>query len=136
MEGKDMENLDYLCMKYGQTIPENKESETLITKILGVLQENGPYAMFLFLEEKKNKDSTKSVANKCHQAIVNLINEDEIKNFFASVPSKNPSLKDMSDWLIEVSKDIDMLFFLKKILEQTLLYARYYSKALQKSEAK
>jgi len=130
-----MENLDYLSMEYGQKIPENKDSETLITKALGVLQESGPYAVFLYLEEKRNKDSTKDIGNKCYNSLVRLLNESEIKNFFGSAPP-DPSLEEMSKWLIVVSKDIDKLSFLKKILEQTLIYARYYSKALPQQEGK
>lgn len=126
-------NLDYLCMEHGQKIPESKDDEAFITKALGVLQENGPYAMFLFLEEKKNKEKA---ANKCYYTFMELIKENEINNFFGSAPQNNASLKDMSNWLIEVSKEIDKLFFLKKILEQTLIYARYYAKALPKSEEK
>lgn len=131
-----MKNLDYLCMEYGQKIPRDKDSETLITKVLGVLQENGPYAMFLYLEEKRNKESTRETGNNCYNSLVGLLNEKEIKDFFGSAPPDNSKLEQISKWLIEVSKDIDRLFFLKKILEQTLVYARYYSKALPKQEGK
>ena len=131
-----MKNLDYLGMKYGQEIPESKDSETLITKALGVLQENGPFAMFLFLNEMKNKEKTKRPAIKCYSSLVRLLNEKEIKNFFGSAPPDNPSLEELSKWLIGVSKDIDKLSFLKKNLEQTLIYARYYSKALPGQERK
>lgn len=124
-----MENLDYLCMEYGQKIPEDKDSETFITKALGVLQENGPYAMFLFLEEGKNKDKTKGIAGRCYDSLTGIVKNGEIEGFFGSAPSGQP-LEKISKWLIGVSKDIDKLFFLKKILEQTLVYARYYSKAL------
>lgn len=116
-------------MKHGQTIPKSKEDENLVTKTMGVLQENGPYAMFLFLEDKKKKDST--FVNKCNGAFVELITENEIGNFIGS-PPKNASLQNMTEWLIEVSTDIDKLIFIKNIMEKTLLYARYYAKALSK----
>lgn len=125
-----MDNLDYLCMEYGQKVPEKKEDESLITKALGVLQENGPYAMFLFLREKKNKNTTKEFAGKCLNSLIGLLNDNEIKGFFGSAPSNKQPPEKISEWLIGISKDIDKLFFLKKILEQTLVYARYYSKAL------
>jgi len=124
-----MQNLDYLCMKYGQDIPKTKDDETLITKALGVLQENGPYALFLYLEKKKKKDSTTDIASNTCKSLLKLIGEKELKPFM-NPPQGNISIKTLTDWLIGVSKDIDKLFLFKKIIEQTLLYARYYAKAL------
>lgn len=125
-----MENLDYLCMEYGQKIPESKENETLITKTIGVLQENGPFAMFLFLKDRRNRNRTKVIAGRCYDSLMELLNERELKRFFGSTPHKRQALEEISKWLIDVSKDTDKLFLLKKILEQSLVYARYYSKAL------
>ncbi|KXS44912.1 MAG: hypothetical protein AWU58_1109 [Methanohalophilus sp. T328-1] len=129
-----MQNLDYLCMKYGQNILESanikKDDENVITKALGVLQENGPYALFLYLEEKKKKDS--DIASNIYSSFIKLIKEDELKPFMAP-PQGDKSIKELTDWLIEISKDIDKLFLFKKIMEQTLLYARYYAKALPES---
>ncbi|MBE0525042.1 MAG: hypothetical protein IBX40_12050 [Methanosarcinales archaeon] len=125
-----MQNLDYLCMKYGQDIPKAKGDENLITKARGVLQENGPYALFLFLEENKKKDS--DIASNTCKSLLKLINEKELKPFM-NLPQEDKSMKELTDCLIEVSKDIDKLFLFKKIMEQTLLYARYYAKALPES---
>ena len=50
-----MVNLDYYCMKYGQKIGlDEATKETDIRKALGILQEDGIYAMFLWLEKNKS----------------------------------------------------------------------------------
>jgi len=47
------ENLDRICAEYGQAIVDAAGqpdvTDRLTTKALGVLQENGVYALFLFL---------------------------------------------------------------------------------------
>ena len=52
-----MLNLDFLAAQTSQTIVEKaqnvKELENLATKCLGVLQENGVYALWLFLKSRK-----------------------------------------------------------------------------------
>ena len=75
-----MINLDYLCMKYGHEIAEcegkKTDKENLVTKALGVLQENGPYAMFLYLEgQKKTKED---IVNACKNRMIELFRKHKI----------------------------------------------------------
>lgn len=65
-----MINLDYLCTKIGQEIGENS-NEAPLRKALGILQEDGVYAMFLWLEKEDN-----NVRKKLND----LLNKEEIKN--------------------------------------------------------
>jgi hypothetical protein len=69
---KAMLNLDYLCVKYGQQMPRDKSSENTIRTALGVLKEDGVYAMFLWLETKN-----KGIREK----LTPLLNESGVKNF-------------------------------------------------------
>jgi len=51
-----MENLDLACAKLGQDLAELKVDgkpvkEEVFTAALGVLEEQGPYACFLYLKE-------------------------------------------------------------------------------------
>jgi len=127
-----MLNLDYICMKYGQEISKIHDSnlennlrkalENNLRKALGVLQEDGVYAMFLWLEDK-DKEIRKKIND--------LLKHDEIKKYFFDNSATEKSLLDFSEFskeLQNVSQDIDKLFFMKKILERTLTYALYHVK--------
>ena len=132
-----MINLDYLCMKYGHEIAQcegkKTDKENLVTKALGVLQENGPYAMFLYLEGHSKND----IAGYCKKALLNLFRkEQQLANCIKSeaiIPQKD-EFPNIMAWLRKVSSDVDSLFFLKKICQQVLIYARYHIKALEETE--
>lgn len=127
-----MLNLDYICMKYGQEISKihnsniennlRKALENNLRKALGVLQEDGVYAMFLWLEGKDKEIRTR---------INELLNNNEIKKYFFDNNSADRFPDDFSEFCKElqnVAEDIDKLFFMKKILERTLTYALYHVK--------
>ena len=116
-----MINLDYICAKTGQEISTESE-ENIFRKALGILQEDGVYAMFLWLEKEDNR--VREVLNK------ELLNNDEIKKQLIGDSSGflNNDFKNFCEQLQKVSADIDKLFFLKKILERTLTFALYHSK--------
>jgi len=117
-----MTNLDYICMKYGQSISNTKDDENILRKALGVLKEDGIYAMFLWIESKSKDSDTRG-------NIVNLLNEDNIKDYLLGNSGNfTNDFKDFCTKLRDVSKSINKLFFLKKILERTLTYALYHKK--------
>jgi len=128
-----MYNLDYECMKYAQDIvnsidkSDSKKLKTLennLKKAIGVLQEDGVYAMFLWLESKD-----KAIRLK----LIKLLNESEIKLYLLSDSKKfDDDFARFCENLMEVAKDIDKLFFMKKILERTLTYALYHAKIGEK----
>ena len=128
-----MYNLDYECMKYAQDIvnsidkSDSKKLKTLennLKKAIGVLQEDGVYAMFLWLESKD-----KAIRLK----LIKLLNESEIKLYLLSDSKKfDNDFARFCENLMEVAKDIDKLFFMKKILERTLTYALYHAKTGEK----
>jgi len=120
-----MLNLDYRCMEYGQKISKISDSnlENNLRKALGVLREDGVYAMFLWLEEK---DKSKTIRKE----LTELINEGEIKKYFLN-DSEGFNIEDFDKFcekLREIAKDIDKLFFMKKLLARTLIYALYHAK--------
>ncbi len=125
-----MLNLDYRCMEYGQKIGKISDSnlESNLRKALGVLQEDGVYAMFLWLEKN---------ASDVRKELVELFNkEDEtthvkLSNYFLK-SNKSFSQDDFDEFcndLREVAKDIDKLLFMKKLLERTVTYALYHARA-------
>jgi len=126
-----MLNLDYECMKYAQNImnsidksddKKGKELENNLKKALGVLQEDGVYAMFLWLE---GKDGGKNI----REILIRLLNESEIRKHLLDNSSNFPeNFSKFCEKLGEVAQDIDKLLFVKKLLERTLIYALYHAK--------
>ena len=127
-----MYNLDYGCMKCAQSIiNSSKKLKTLendLKKAIGVLQEDGVYAMFLWLESKD-----KAIRLR----LIKLLNESEIKMYLLNDSEKfDDDFTKFCENLMEVAKDIDKLFFMKKILERTLTYALYHAKTGEKDVEK
>ena len=124
-----MINLDYLCTKIGQEIGENGDKSTL-RKALGILQEDGVYAMFLWLEEEDKKEKNKkNEENKIRKKLNNLLNNEEVKKYLLqNSKGFRYDFKEFCEDLSKLSQDIDKLFFLKKILERSLTYALYHAK--------
>lgn len=124
-------NLDSLCTQHGYAIiqavapnnslpkSERAKLENTITKSLGVLQENGVYAFFLFLEYRLKELGAEQVKNQSLGLLrhtgVNLLIQDG--DHFAA--------------LRRLTEDLDKLLLARQLLEQTLIYARYHAKALK-----
>jgi len=124
-------NLDYVCMKYAQEISKihNSNLENNLRKALGVLQEDGVYAMFLWLEDKDKE---------IRKEIIKLLNYSEIKKYFFDNNPTDEFLNNFEEFCKElqnVAQDIDKLFFMKKILELTLTYALYHAKVGKNDKA-
>ena len=105
-----MTNLDLLCMETAQAIVSGKgtgkEKEGLATKALGVLMENGPYAMVLFLDPKKGQPS-----GDYQNQLVGIFRNSVLQPFIAA-PLPNSSAL---DWLRVVALDLDAYLFVKRI---------------------
>ncbi len=122
-----MHNLDQLAAKYAQEVVQAGDTniETTVTKALGVLQENGVYACFLYLRAKE-KDNGKTVVKKMLCLLAEL-GFDEGKP--ADDAPVETILKHVSD---KVTVDLERLLLAKETLEQMLIYARYGAKARSK----
>lgn len=123
-----MLNLDYKCMEYGQKISKISDSnlENNLRKALGVLQEDGVYAMFLWLEKN---------AGSVRKELIEFFNKDDEKThiklsryFLNGNKEFRQDFDEFCNDLQEVAKDIDKLLFIKKLLERTLTYALYHTK--------
>lgn len=127
-----MENLDRVCAEYGYNFAKKvseaddfdaKKAEVLITKALGVLQEQGLYAFVLFCDSRP--DGEKAGAEKMKDLAKKLL--------------KKLKLINDGDFLNELQKDeglltkLDDLMLAIQVLEKTLIYARYHAKALKKA---
>jgi len=117
-------NLDQRAAQYAQKIVADgqKGLENLITKTLGVLQEQGVYACLLFLFSRTSIE--KSLADVTRPHFYNLLKELPV--FQQSEINDQNGLQFFSD---TVCSDMDTLLLVKELYEQTLIYARYGAKA-------
>jgi hypothetical protein len=128
-------NLDRLAAKHAQAIvPEDankvaaKKIETTVTKALGILQENGVYACFLYLLAKEGRIGKDVVKDML------LLLEQLGFNWDAPRKSNNDELEDKPDIVLHfisdtVTENLERLLLAKETLEQMLIYARYGAKA-------
>ncbi len=127
-----MENLDKLCANYGYKFAckvsqafnsDAKKAESLLTKALGVLQEQGLYAFALFCESRGRAES--DGAKKITEITTELLKE---LNLISDTNN--------TDLLEEIRKDnglaskLENLMLAIQVLEKSLIYARYHAKAL------
>lgn len=130
-------NLDQKCAQSAQQIiikaqptGQPKEIENLITKTLGVLQEQGVYAMMLFLFSRSSKE--REIAPYIRTELYQLLNQlpvfaEQSERATPTAGSDAQSaLKFYSD---TVCNNLDTLLLVKDLYEQTLIYARYGAKA-------
>ena len=127
MDAPIFENLDLACAKVGKTIAErpSKELENLVTSALAVLEEQGIYALFLFLKTRGG-----SGAENVNQ---------KIYEFLKVTPQQAPLLSgdaDVFTSLQQMATDLDKLLLSRDLVRQTLVYARYHARVPQKSEVR
>lgn len=123
-------HLDSLCAQYGYEIvrtvapsgslskSDRAKLENTITKSLGVLQENGVYAFFLFLAYRRDEKGAPEVKSQ----VLNLLRHAEVN----LLPSGNDDFQAVQ----QLTNNLDNLLLARQLLEQTLIYARYHAKAL------
>lgn len=116
-----MQNLDLECAKIGRALAGlGKVDEKVLTDALSVLEEQGVYACFLFLNTRGGEASKagKQMYAKCAE-------------FLQGVPKGSPLLGtgEVFPALQTLTEDLDKLLFAKDLLRQALVYGRYHAKA-------
>jgi len=123
-----MKNLDYYAAKYGQEmLPVGANAEKLenaANKALGILQENGIYAMLLFLYRENDQEYQAIRTN-----LARLLTTEDIAILPADqLPiEKDGPVKDIFIQAIfdNVLSDLSKTVFAKELIQQTLIYARH-----------
>lgn len=113
-----MENLDFACAKLGKELADiNDVDEKLLTDTLAVLEEQGVYAAFLFLNAR-GKQAGKKLSNASAE-------------FLRKTPNGAQLLSngDVFQALQKLAEDLDRLLFARDLLRQALVYGRYHVKA-------
>lgn len=121
MSDSSFENLDLACAKAGQAIAAtpSKELEKLITNALGVLEEQGVYALFLFLKAQ-GKGMGRNIGKQL---------EEFMKKTLRQCPLLSEHDKDdILSALQSMSTDMDCLLLSHDLLRKTLVYARYHAR--------
>jgi len=120
--GTAIENLEVACAKKAREIAAqpSKELEKLLTEALDVLEEQGVYALFLFLKTQDQK----IIASNTRERLCRLLEE---------TPRGNPLLPGGDGDVLElisktISKDLDRLLLCHDLLRQTLVFARYHAR--------
>ena len=111
-----MTQLDLKCAEAAKDLAQIEDvDEKLINSALGVLQEQGVYACFLYLRAQ-GKEHAKKVSQKLYEFLKDTVGLES-----------NPDnvLKPVGG----LSKDLDQLLFARELLLQVLMYARYHIKA-------
>lgn len=125
-------NLDFEAARLARAIIdetkkcEKKIVEKLVTKVLGVLEENGVYACILFLFSRSEKEKT--VAEFIRKRLFDW-NDLIIPEGKLSGVDLNNAGKALDFVANSICNDLGTLNLVKKVWEQTLIYARYGAKA-------
>jgi hypothetical protein len=128
-------NLDYLAAKFAQAVVnQNKQDgrkpddvDNLVTKALGVLQENGIYACGLYLSSR-TQPKEKDIAATVRAETLRLL---EALPFSWDHPAEENAETILAYLAEKVAGDpsLERLLLAKETLEQMLIYARYGAKA-------
>lgn len=131
-------NLDQKAACYAQEMVKNsvlkkeeaKAAENLITKTLGVLQEQGVYAMLLFLFSRSGEEA--KIAPKLRGSLYRLLRQlprYQGDQDLAGFDEATKSGVVLPFYTNHVCDELDTLLLVKELYEQTLIYARYGAKA-------
>jgi hypothetical protein len=112
-----MENLNILCAELGRQLADIPGmEEKIINAALTVLEEQGPYAMFLYIKARHDK-----VADPFSEKSLTLLK----KVFEKQLNQTNAILNAVK----QLAANLDDLLFARDLLRTAFAYARYHLKA-------
>lgn len=116
---RPLTNLDIRCAEAGQQLSDIKGiDEKVLNEALAVLEEQGPYAMFLYIKVR-HKGVSCEFQRTCMGLLENVFGQEALAN-------KN---KDALQVIAKLADDLDDLLFARDLLRNALGYARYHLKA-------
>ncbi|WP_223903492.1 hypothetical protein [Thermus thermophilus] len=121
-------NLDIRCAELGRQLASVRDQrgkpieEKVLNAALAVLEEQGPYAMFLYLKARQEK-----VAGPMAEKSLAFL-----KDVFAKELQET---RDILEAVKKLSEDLDKLLFARDLLRTALAYARYHVKARDEGAA-
>ncbi|WP_322797547.1 hypothetical protein [Thermoflexus sp.] len=132
-------NLDRLAIQQAQWIMEKVDKkriqtvERLANKAIGVLQEQGVYALLLFLFSRGGDE--REVAPVIRQALYAAIKElpdinERFKQTLSQQSDANDRLLVLQGYADHVLSDLDTLLLVQELYRQILIYTLYSAKAV------
>lgn len=123
-----------IIVREGVKVKDAKAVENLITKTLGVLQEQGIYAMMLFLfsrtsDEEKIAPHIRAPLYALLQQLPVFQNNAELSANLSDFSASTAAEPVLQFYAQAVCSKLDALLLVKDLYEQTLIYARYGAKA-------
>ena len=129
-------NLEPLCAEYGMKMVQRGDNvkgtkstdwENVINRALGVLAENGFYAMNVYLLSI-SKEKLNAYGQEVYDVLLSLLSD---KRLGVIKPGKKgiDALADMRG----ITEDLPTLVLARRVTEQALTFARYHCKAYSKA---
>jgi hypothetical protein len=130
-----VQNLDAACAKLGADLVSsgNKDAENVITKALGVLEEQGIYAMFLYLVAREDSKFVRDLIAFMEERCELQGGKQRYETWTKAKKTLNEkaSREAFFQTLCGYANDLDKLLFARDLLHRALVYARYHAKAAQ-----
>ena len=128
-------NLESVCARYGMVLADSgqdklTDKENIVTKALGVLVQNGIYAMTVFLMTC-NKPKYGEVVLRTLAALLSNQGVDLLPD--RQWQDRN-GLVELLQAMRGITEDLPRLLLARKVLEGALTFARYHCKALNRLE--
>jgi hypothetical protein len=132
-----MANLDRLAAQHAQNIIAvtataghgKDDVENVVTKSLGVIQEQGVFAGLLYLLSRRDREG--SIESAIRDEFVALLAEPELSGFELAYRGHVTDAQTLLNHFANTvcAKPVQTLLLVKSLFEQTLTYARYSAKA-------
>lgn len=111
--------VDIRCAEVGWRLANvEKMEEKILNEALAVLEEQGPYAMFLYISARYKKGNLAQAFREHSLSLLQEIFGDKIK-----------TSGDALETIRQLANDLDDLLFARDLLRNALGYARYHLKA-------
>ncbi|HHW58078.1 MAG TPA: hypothetical protein GXX15_10570 [Clostridia bacterium] len=111
-------NLEYTLNKIAFDIVNEKIlGENEISKLLGVLSNDGVYAMWVYAKSDKKVDGNEVM--KKFEPLFKVV-----------YPDLNLQILNYENFFQNIAGDLSSLLFFKELFEKVLIYARYHAKAM------
>ncbi|MGC1119755.1 MAG: hypothetical protein WBA22_01575 [Candidatus Methanofastidiosia archaeon] len=127
-------NLDYVASQCAQKIVDNadKDAKTLdilATKTLEVLQEQGVYAMVLFLLSRSKKEEIK-ISKIIRSSLYRVL--EKVPDLDKNIPETDQNPNETLKFYSEITENLERLLLVRALYEKTLIYTRFGAKAAKK----
>lgn len=116
-------NLEFIAAKFAPKIiavedqDEKKKRETYLNQALGILAEQGPFALLLWAKSGK-KEIQKNILKQMPEMIKTI-----------GLPDLTTSQNLLKDFSENITQNFLSLMLCRQVFDRVLIYARYYAKA-------